>query len=337
MGQAQRPVKSIATPVSVGFLLIDQFSMIAFCSAIEPLRLANRSAGRELYRFTIHSEDGVGCRASNGVLLTVDGPFGAAAECDLLIVCGGIDIHLPDHRQATAALRRGLTLGGSIGAVCTGTYVLAKAGLLDGYRATIHWENFEGLQQEHCEIDVCSDLFEIDRNRLTCAGGTAAADMMLSLITRDHGQDIASEVADQLIHSRIRESGERQRMDLRMSLGVAHPKLLKVVALMQDNIDEPLSNQQLADEVCMSSRQLERLFFKYLGASPAKHYLKIRLDRARNLIRQTAMPLLNIAMESGFTSASHFSKAYLDHFGHPPSAERKVPERAPTAETRAAP
>jgi transcriptional regulator GlxA family with amidase domain len=159
------------------------------------------------------------------------------------------------------------------------------------------------------------------------AGGMAAADMMLAVISRDHGADIAAGVADQLIHHRIRESGERQRMDLRMSLGVAHPKLLKVVQLMQDNVSEPLQSQDLADAVRLSTRQLERLFFKYLNQSPAKHYLKIRLERARNLIRQTALPLLTIAIDCGFTSASHFSKAYLDHFGQPPSAERKVTHR----------
>lgn len=325
-----RATSSAPAPIdrarTVGFLLIDQFSMIAFCSAIEPLRLANRAAGRELYGYRVYSEDGQGARASNGLLVNVDGAFPEACD-DVLIVCGGVDIQAADPRQATTALRRALTRGGVIGSVCTGAYLLAEAGLLDGYRATIHWENLEGLLSEHSELDVGSELFEIDRNRMTCAGGAAATDMMLAVIGRDHGAEIASEVADQLIHHRIRDSGERQRMDLRMSLGVAHPKLLKVVQLMQDHVAEPLSNHDLADAVHLSTRQLERLFFKYLSQSPAKHYLKIRLDRARNLIRQTALPLLTIAMDCGFTSASHFSKAYVDHFGQPPSAERKATQR----------
>ncbi len=313
-------------PTTVGFLLIDRFSMIAFCSAIEPLRLANRAAGRDLYGYRVYSEDGQGARASNGLVVNVVGAFPEAAD-DVLIVCGGVDIQAADPRQATTALRRAVTRGGVIGAVCTGTHLLAKAGLLDGYRATIHWENLEGLLCEHSELDVGSDLFEIDRNRMTCAGGAAATDMMLAVISRDHGAEIASEVADQLIHHRIRDAGERQRMDLRMSLGVAHPKLLKVVQLMQDNVAEPIGCHDLAAAVHLSTRQLERLFFKYLNQSPAKHYLKIRLDRARNLIRQTAQPLLTIAMDCGFTSASHFSKAYVDHFGQPPSAERKATQR----------
>lgn len=309
---------------SVGFMLVEHFSMIAFSSAIEALRLANRAAQSDLYRYSLWSENGQTCRASNGVEIQVSGSFGEARDLDMLIVCGGIDVHRPDHRALQATLRRNCTRGAAIGAVCTGTYVLAKAGLLDGYRATIHWENLASLASEHDAVEIGSDLFEIDRNRFTCAGGTAAADMMLSLIARDHGPDLAAAVAEQLIHHRIREAGERQRMDLRIRLGVAHPKLLQVVGLMEETFAEPLGSQDLADSVQLSKRQLERLFLKYLGRSPAKHYLRIRLEHARHLIRQTAMPLLTIAIECGFASASHFSKVYVDHFDRPPSAERKL-------------
>lgn len=315
---------------TVGFMLIEQFSMIAFSSAIEPLRLANRAAQRDLYRYNLWSENGRNCKASNGVEVQVAGAFGEAQKSDMLIVCGGVDIHRFDHRALQATLRRNCSRGSAIGAVCTGTYVLAQAGLLDGYRATIHWENLASLSSEYDQLEVGSDLFEIDRNRFTCAGGTAAADMMLSLIARDHGPDLAASVADQLIHHRIRESGERQRMDLRIRLGIAHPKLLHIVGLMETTFADPLGSQELAEAVYLSKRQLERLFLKYLGRSPAKHYLCIRLEHARHLIRQTAMPLLTIAIECGFASASHFSKAYVDHFGQPPSSERKLslPDRA---------
>ncbi len=202
--------------------------------------------------------------------------------------------------------------------------MLAKAGLLDGYRATIHWENQASLACEHDGLEIGSDLFEIDRNRFTCAGGTAAADMMLSLIVRDHGADIAADVADQLIHHRIRESGERQRMDLRMRLGVAHPKLLHVVGLMEKTFAEPLGSQDLAKSVHLSKRQLERLFPEVSRPLAGQALPAHPPGARRHLIRQTAMPLLSIAIECGFTSASHFSKSYVDHFGRPPSTERKV-------------
>jgi AraC family transcriptional regulator, glycine betaine-responsive activator len=316
------PAEDVTT---VGFMLVEKFSMMAFSSAIEPLRLANRAAQRDLYRYSLWSENGKSCQASNAVEVQVAGAFGDAQKLDMLIVCGGVDIHRFDHRALQTTLRRSCSRGSAIGAVCTGTYVLAKAGLLDGYRATIHWENLASLSSEHDQLEIGSDLFEIDRNRFTCAGGTAAADMMLSLIARDHGPDLAAAVAEQLIHHRIREAGERQRMDLRMRLGIAHPKLLHVVGLMETTFAEPLSSQDLAEAVQLSKRQLERLFLKYLSRSPAKHYLCIRLEHARHLIRQTAMPLLTIAIECGFASASHFSKAYVDHFGQPPSSERKLP------------
>lgn len=181
---------------TVGFMLIENFSMIAFSSAIEPLRLANRAAQRDLYRYSLWSENGTSCQASNAVEVKVAGAFAEVQRLDMLIVCGGVDIHRFDHRALQATLRRSCSRGSAIGAVCTGTYVLAKAGLLDGYRATIHWENLAGLSSEHDQLEIGSDLFEIDRNRFTCAGGTAAADMMLSLIARDHGPDLATAVAE---------------------------------------------------------------------------------------------------------------------------------------------
>lgn len=311
------------TPRLIGFMLVPQFSMIAFTSAIEPLRLANRSAARPLYEWRLFSVDGRPVTASNGIEIGVSQSFAEARELDMAFVCGGVEVQAVNHRPLMASLRRLASFGAGIGALCTGTYVLAKAGLLAGYRATIHWENLPSLRSEFPNLDVGPDLFEIDRNRFTCAGGTAAADMMLSLIMRDHGLVIASEVTEQLIHGRIREASERQRMDLRTRLGVAHPKLLAVVALMEATIEAPLSSTALAAHAGVSPRQLERLFLKHLGHTPTRHYLGLRLDRSRHLLRQTAMPVLGVALSCGFTSASHFSKSYADHFGHAPSLERK--------------
>jgi transcriptional regulator GlxA family with amidase domain len=244
-------------------------------------------------------------------------------EVSAAIVCGGVDVQRFDHRELMACLRRLSSFGTIIGAVCTGTYVLAKAGLLEGHRATIHWENHSGLVSEFPHLDVSQELFEVDGNRLTCAGGTAAIDMMVSLIRREHGPDIAASVTDQLIHHRVREAGEHQRMDLRTRLDVAHPKVLAAVAQMERSIERPLSCVALAVKAGCSTRQLERLFHKYLGRSPTKHYLTVRLERARDLLRQTSLPVIAIATSCGFASASHFSKSYVEHFGRTPSAERK--------------
>jgi AraC family transcriptional regulator, glycine betaine-responsive activator len=321
----EAPSSQPENPRIIGFFCVPRFSMIAFTSAIEPLRLANQMSGRKLYEWRLFSQDGNPVRASNHVEITVSGSFAAARGLHAAVVCSGLDVQTFDHRDLMAALRRLSSFGAEIGAVCTGTYVLAKAGLVDGYQSTIHWENHAGLVAEFPQLDVSQELFQIDRSRFTCAGGTAAVDMMLALITRDYGHAIAALVTDQLIHHRIREAHEQQRMDLRARLGVSHPKLLSVVALMERTIEKPLSCEVLASTAKVSTRQLERLFRKYLGHSPTKHYQLIRLERARYLLRQTSMPILSIAMACGYESASHFSKSYNEHFGCTPSTERRRP------------
>ncbi|WP_332693434.1 GlxA family transcriptional regulator [Devosia sp.] len=311
-------------PQMIGFMLTEQFSMIAFTAAIEPLRLANRVSGRTLYQWQLYSADGMTAEASNGVEVKVDRAFRDAKAMDAVVVCSGVEVQNTDHRALVAVLRRLSKFGAAAGAVCTGAYVLAKAGLLDGYRSTIHWENRPGMQADFPDLEIGGDLFEIDRDRFTCAGGVAAADMMLSLIKRDHGEQVSKAVTDQLIHHRIREASERQRIDLRTRLGVAHPKLLRVVTLMEQTIDRPLTMSQFAASVALSNRQLERLFWKHLGYPPSRHYLKLRLEHACQLLRQTAMPILEVGMASGFNSASYFSQSYTEYFGHSPSAERRT-------------
>jgi len=307
---------------SVGLFLVPNFSMLAFSSTVEPLRAANRVQGQALYEWTVYSADGGETVASNGVGVAADAAFHEARQIDVAIVCAGLGVEQVDHRQLIGVLRRLSVFGASIGAVCTGTYVLAKAGLLDGCSATIHWENHASLLAEFRGIEIVQELFRIDGNRYTCAGGTAAIDMMLAVIRQDHGEELVAKVTDQLIHHRTREASERQRMELRARLGVAHPKLCKIVQLMENTTENPLSCAELAFVGGLSVRQLERLFAKYLGHSPRRHYLLIRLERARWLLQQTSLPVLQVAMMCGFTSPSHFSKSYLDAFGRSPSAER---------------
>jgi transcriptional regulator GlxA family with amidase domain len=321
-------------PHAIAFMLVHNFSMIAFTAAIEPLRLANRAAGATLYQWRLHSADGQTAEASNGVRVSVDGDFAEARGVDSAIVCSGVEVQTVDHRSLAAAMRRLTKFGAAAGAVCTGAYVLAKAGLLDGYRSSVHWENLPGMRADFPDLDVGEDLFEIDRDRFTCAGGTAAADMMLSLIMRDHGPEVSGAVTEQLIHHRIRDAGERQRIDLRTRLGAAHPKLLRVVTMMEQSIARAVPMSEFAASVALSSRQLERLFWRHIGRPPTQHYLKVRLEHACQLLRQTAMPILSVAMASGFNSASHFSTSYVEHFGHSPSAERKSSASAGLAQDR---
>jgi transcriptional regulator GlxA family with amidase domain len=323
-------------PQRVAFLLVPSFSMIAFTSAVEPLRLANRASGRELYRWHLFSSDGKPVAASNGIELRPEGGIEDATGFGTVVLCSGIGGHAFSDRALFAALRRFDRQGADIGALCTGSHILARAGLLDGYRCTIHWENLASFAENFPEIETTSELFEIDRNRFTCSGGTASLDMMLNMIARQHGHELAANVSDQFMHERIRDEHDQQRMALPARLGVRHPKLMSVIKLMEENLEEPLDRGKLAKSAGLSSRQLERLFRKYLNRSPARYYVELRLNRARLLLLQTNMPVIDVALACGFVSASHFSKCYRDFFGKTPRRERTVPLRPPLAKSQAA-
>jgi transcriptional regulator GlxA family with amidase domain len=309
-------------PQQIGFLLLNEFSMLAFASALEPLRAANRQANRDLFNWVITSPGGTVAIASNGVEVRADGDLTILQECRMVFVCAGVNVRGNTDRNVLNLIRRLDRNGAVIGAICTGTYVMAAAGLLDGRRCTIHWENIDGLSEEFPDLEITNDLFEVDGTRVTCSGGTASLDMMLNLITQAHGAALAAEISDQFIHDRIREPTDRQRMELRSRLGVSHPKLLAVVKTMENNLEEPLAQTDIARMTNLSTRQLERLFRKYLNTTPTRYYLNLRLARARHLLRQTSMSILSVALACGFVSASHFSKCYRECYGCTPRAER---------------
>jgi transcriptional regulator GlxA family with amidase domain len=322
-------------PQRIALILLPRFSFLPFSGLLESFRLANRMSGRELYRWTLASMDGLPVAASNGVELKVTGDLTVAESSNTLVICGGIDVHTINIRGLTGWLRKADRRGVDLGAICTGSYVLAKAGLLDGYRCTIHWENLAGCCEDFPEIVVTSVLFEIDRKRFTCSGGTAVIDMMLNVIARQHGHELAASVADQFMHERIRDQHDRQRISLPARLGVRHPKLLAVIGTMEQNLEEPLSRSELARGADLSTRQLERLFRKYLNRSPARYYLELRLNKARLLLLQTNMSVIDVALACGFVSASHFSKCYRDFFGRTPRKERGLPLKGEAEEDEA--
>jgi AraC family transcriptional regulator, glycine betaine-responsive activator len=323
-GRSGSPVRG---PERFAFVLVPNFSMIAFAAALEPLRIANRMADRELYRWHIVAKDSGPVRASNGCLVTTDQsladiPISPGHGGPTIILCSGLGAERIHDRELFGWLRRADRAGSTIGAVCTGAHVLARAGLLDGHKCTIHWENLPGFMEEFPHIDVTADLFEVDRNRLTCSGGTAALDLMLHLIATTHGQELATKVSEQCLMDRIRQPHDLQRMPYRVRLGIHHPKLIGAIEMMEANVEEPLGQEMLARYVGLSRRQLERLFRKHLGRTPAQYYLELRLQRARHLLYQTTMPIMNVAFATGFVSASHFSTCYRQLYGRTPRAER---------------
>lgn len=296
--------------------------MMPFTAAIEPLRAANRMAGQSLYQWTTMSKDGAPVRASNGAMVQVDGMLRLIGLPDAVVVCAGINAY--DHRDAdlAAALRRASRQGAMIGSVCSGSIVLAEAGLLDGRRCTGHWEDLETLQENYPALEVTRSIYEIDGNRFTCSGGTAPLDLMLHFITMDFGRDLGARVADQMLHHGAREASVPQRLALPDRTGVHHPRLLEVIAAMEENIESPLALAQLASGAGLSLRQLERLFAGQIGVRPARYYRDLRLRRARQLVQHTGLTMLEIAVATGFSSPTHFAKAYGELYGRPPSRDR---------------
>lgn len=305
-----------------GFLLIPHFSMMCFSATIEPLRQANRASGKVLYRWHFLSPDGEPVQASNGVMVIPEGGLDTELDLDTIIVCCGINAERFRDTATFSWLRRQARKGVRIGGISTGAIVLARAGLLHGYRSTIHWEHLDNYCEEFPDLDVTNTLFEIDRDRFTCSGGIASLDLMHKLIERDHGTEVSGAVSEQFLHHHVRAADDPQRMALRERLGVSHAKLLNVLELMEANLEEPLSRAELAAVAGVSVRQLERLFKTYLGRTLGHHYLDLRLKRARLMLRQTSQSVLKVAVACGFVSASHFSRAYRQKFGQPPRADR---------------
>jgi transcriptional regulator GlxA family with amidase domain len=303
-------------------LLVPGFPMMAFASAIEPLRAANRLAGRTLFEWRFASIDGKSVRASNGIDIAVHGSIREPVRADLLLVCAGSADAGAANPALAKWLREAARSGAAIGGISLGAYALAHAGLLDGRRCALHWESLAAFSERFPKIRTTTDIFVIDGNRYTCSGGTAALDMMLQLIATRHDRQLANDVSEQFIHPRIRSTNDKQRMALQSRLGVANQKLIDAVAMMEEAIEDPRDVREIAAAVELSPRQLERLFAKYLRVNPSRYYLELRLDRARNLLSQTTQPILDIAIACGFASASHFSRCYRMLYGRKPSDER---------------
>jgi AraC family transcriptional regulator, glycine betaine-responsive activator len=306
------------------FLTLPNYSLIAVTNAVEPLRMANRVVGQEVYEWSIVSLDGRPVLASNGLDLAPTVALEKLGKVEILFVCGGINVRDAVSAPLLTALRRLAERRVALGALCTGGYALARAGLLDNYRATIHWENLPALREEFPRVQLNDQVFSIDRERYTCSGGTAPLDLMLNLIQLKHGLRISQLVSEQFVLERVRSDQDRQYVPLRAQVGSAHRGMIQVAQLMEENIEKPLSLDRIARSTGLSRRQIERLFRRHLDCVPKKYYLEMRLRRARELLLQTAMPIMDVTTSCGFKSPPHFSRCYRNQFGHPPSAERLI-------------
>ncbi len=309
-------------PKPYAFVLVPGFSPLGFSCALDALSLANHHpSGQVFYTWRLLSETGEPVKSYNGVTVAVDGGLSALERNETLIVCAGENAGDGSTKTLLNWLRRETRKGMDFGALSSGTYTLALAGLIGGKQVTTHWEYKTALAEMLPDVIMQDTIFSVDGRVFTSAGGAASMDMMLHRVQADYGTEIATWVADQMVYTVPRSHSQGQRMSLQSRPEVRNGKLLMAMQIMENNLEDPLRPDEIAEVVMLSTRQLERLFSKYLTTSPKRYYLQLRLEKARNLLRQTNLSVTDVCVACGFRSLSHFSKSYRTAFGIPPGVE----------------
>ncbi len=311
-----------AGSLPVAVLLLENFSMICFASTIEPLREANWVAKYRAYDWRVLSPDGQAVRASNGLTVSVDGSIEDVPHCPMVIVCCSFDPHLHATPKILSWLRKLDRQGAQIGGVETGAYVLARAGLLDNHRATIHWENADSIAEAFPKVKLTERIFEIDRRRFSSSGAAATMDMMLHFIALQVGRNVAHGVAEEFIYNRMRGAENPQRLSVAERINARHPRLKRILQRIETDLDARLDIQQMAATEGISEREVRRLFQAYLGVSPQSYHRTLRLQKARAMLRQTDLSVTQIALSCGFASSSDFSRAFKREFNRTPVDDR---------------
>lgn len=309
---------------SIAFVLIPRFNMMTLTTTIEPLRIANYITPEKLYDWCYLSADGGEVVASNGMTVATTAVADAQQPMDVIFVCGSWGCEHYVRPNLFNWLRRRERIGTTLAATELGVYVLARAGLLSGRLATTHWSCMAGFAEQFPSVLLREQLFTVDRNILTCAGGTAGLDLMLHQIARWHGQQLASEVAEQIMHYPIREPAAGQRQTLGGLTSEIHPQVKVAIALMEQHIEEPISIPEIAAEVGISQRQMERLFRRFMGCSAVQFNQLLRLQYARVLLTSTRLSIREVSAACGFNSMSYFSQAFTKCFEKRPSDYRQA-------------
>lgn len=311
-------------PIRVAFIMLEGFSLVPFVAASEPLRMANRLLGRTVFECGLFSELGAPVMAGNGMTVVPNGPLAGIGTFSNVIVTGGFDPRIVTPAWLTRLLRKLDAGGAMVGALGTGSYHLARAGLLDGHKATVHWEYAASFAQEFPAIQVTGTLFEIGHKRMTCSGGTTALDMMVHLIARQLGGALATSVADIFIHGRVRNPRDLQQVLLPVGSVRIPVEVNAALSLMRQRNEARISVEDIATEVGVSRRHLHRMFVRHVGKTPLAFANAQRLERARALVQQSDLPILEIAELAGFASLASFSRGYRKAFGHSPTADRTL-------------
>ncbi len=308
---------------TVTFVLFPGFSMISLNGALEPLRVANLERPGT-YAWTFVSPDGRPAAASNDIPVSVAGPFRHIGAPDLTVLCASYEPQAAVSSAVISEVRRVAGAGGVLCAIESAPLIMAAAGVLDGHRATCHWECTASMREDFPEVEVCDTLYEMDRRRMTCAGGASVIDMMLQWIARREGSALSAAIADKLIHTRYVETGEEPRVPARSRYQVNDPRLLAIIDAMETHTEDTLQIGDLAEIGGLSPRQLERLFRARLGTTPKQFYLKLRLERAERLLTYSQMSVRDVGLACGFSSLAQFSRAFKAQFGAPPSTMRRA-------------
>ena len=318
------------SPCVIGMLLLPDFNAMAAHAFMDPFRAANYLRGASIYRWPLLSLDGEAVTASNGLAVTEVTAFDdSTEELDFLVVNASWTPERFRGRGLQSWLRRQARSGVVMCGIDTGAFVLAYAGLLNGHRATTHYEHMDAYGELFPDSQIEDSLFVLDRDRLTCCGGLAAADMALEIIRQQQGLDLANAAARYIFHDRLRPGDEGQQPTTREPVGYAAPaRLREAIILMERNLEQPLSIRELVAQLGLSQRQLERLFRRHTGVSPVRYYVDVRLDRARGLVTQTELPIVDVAAACGFGSAAQFTRTYKQRFGLVPSKDR-IESRVP--------
>ncbi|MDA5095682.1 GlxA family transcriptional regulator [Aliiroseovarius sp. KMU-50] len=323
-GAASFPIAHEGAPTDVYFLLLPKVTMLALSAAVEPLRIANQVTNKELYRWFLLSEDGNPVRCSNGIAVTPDFDLINLPKSSLAFVVAGVEPADTTSPRILNWISRQRAFGCQIGGICTGAFTLAKAGLLKGRQFTLHWENQPAFNEHFVGLTPSNNLFEVDGGVMTCGGGNASLDMMLYMIERDHGKDLAVIIADMCIHARSNTRKSPQKSAYSEALSVRNQHLINAMQYMNTQLEEGVSMDEVADHVNISRRQLERLFKIYVGTSPLQFYADLRVKRAYALLNETSLSITEIAAASGFTSTSQLANQFRKRFGHSPSSFRKT-------------
>ena len=322
-GAASLRVDYDGPPRDYYFLLLPNLTLLAFTSALEPLWVANQVSGQELYRWFLMTEDGNPVTCSCGVHISPDMPLSDVPRNAAAFVCSGIEPIDSLSQGAVNWISRQRAFGCQVGGICTGAFALARAGLLAERRFTLHWENQPAFCETFLELEPTGQLYENDEGLLTCGGGSAATDMMLDILEKDHGPSLAAIVAEMCLHFRSDNRSAAQRPAYSAALGSRNHRLIAAVQFMSDHIEDPVDTEDVARHIGLSRRQLERMFRRYASASPAQFYLELRVSRAHALLNETNMSVAEIAVATGFTSASQMSQRFKRQYGKSPSAYRK--------------